>query len=1082
MPDAGRYLRSTFALSETQFRGTGTFSALPKMPSAYRRPPGRPLARGSGDGGDDEILGGWAWDNHPSLPALVRVTCKKEAVLDPVARSYTRAEFIQVQICAPPGKIVDESSRFQPAVPPTTAPAHPFAAWILTPPPITTTTPPWLLESPEMDTVAGLTWTSDLPIQAYHDYCALFGAPHLHSRHVRHCLKALPPSLGNTPEAAAFVKKMLEPWSLASAASKPRGASPAAGALCWGPPGTGKTTFAQGVLSAAGVRILWAGAAPELSSKWIGETEKRLKQLFEASLQTPHLLCAILIDEIDTLVGQRGASSASRSETKVDWASVMLSLTDGRFPNLLVVGTTNRKTVMDPAFLRPPRMSEHFFFGRMLSEDRLALFRSLVPCRAKPGTWDADWHDRQLVACSHLAMGFTGAVMDLIAKVTYSSPHDLLRAVFSAKHATGHIDLDIGSWMPQDIHTQLAARAALMDDHEESDPTRLFSHQARSSCGSHHGFVYSGSGDVTVYADTGAFSFRWRVPDRDPVRGPETPFEGKDEMWELYLCHIGRVAKAEYCLRLDPSHFSETGDHAASARHVLAEVDSNLRLFSSRVTPSSSLSWTEEEEHENPSKLLVTCHVDPLLHLFSTESFNESRDEAVDPERKTTKHTGGSRSIHTTWSSTSLCSTLVSLIGQLARNPSVIVGLRIECPRMRSAFVKSLRWGSPSWTCADRVVPTVDLSRDRVTLFHPPSIGGRRTTLLDLPDATGTKMTCVGWGFRVLASSSAMAIEVGLVAAGADPSKSIRDCHVSFCIHLGTGQLYGTTPAYGKMTLLRTLTLETPPKVGHTVRFLYHRVWGLLILYVNDRCQGILFIGLSGELVPAIGTGPGDHVELLSDGGEFAPIWRFWDRYPMGLFLSNLSPGWTTTDGFLMRIEGTARSCWTHRPIKLGAIHRRRTWSIRFVSLGADGPATGHGPYRLGASTASPFVHTDATLAISDWKKPSSTLVTWMESRGPREACRFPLTKTAPSDVITILSTSDTFTVTHEYVASPDPKGSSGDESKGESKAATLLTTVTQRDASGKTTACHSYSDSFHPKIWPLVSALPGSVLLFSAS
>jgi len=143
-------------------------------------------------------------------------------------------------------------------------------------------------------------------------------------------------------------------------------------ALFFGPPGTGKSTLARLLLERVDMRPIWFGTAPELSRRYVGETEKELKTLFDKALTTPNLQCCVVIDDIDTLTARR---TASQSEQHTDWPSLMLRLVGSDDPNLLVIGTTNRKNAIDPAFLRPGRMQLQFFCGRLPMEAGLQVVR-----------------------------------------------------------------------------------------------------------------------------------------------------------------------------------------------------------------------------------------------------------------------------------------------------------------------------------------------------------------------------------------------------------------------------------------------------------------------------------------------------------------------------------------------------------------------------------------------------------------------------------------------------------------------------------------------------------------------------------
>ncbi|MBI4498614.1 MAG: CDC48 family AAA ATPase [Chloroflexi bacterium] len=128
---------------------------------------------------------------------------------------------------------------------------------------------------------------------------------------------------------------------------------PPKGVLLTGPPGTGKTLVAKAVASESGVNFI-SMKGPELLSKWVGESEKGVREVFKKARQTAP--CIIFFDEIDALVPVRGGGGA---ETHVSERVVSQFLTemDGieELRGVVVLGATNRPDIIDPALLRPGR-------------------------------------------------------------------------------------------------------------------------------------------------------------------------------------------------------------------------------------------------------------------------------------------------------------------------------------------------------------------------------------------------------------------------------------------------------------------------------------------------------------------------------------------------------------------------------------------------------------------------------------------------------------------------------------------------------------------------------------------------------
>ena len=128
---------------------------------------------------------------------------------------------------------------------------------------------------------------------------------------------------------------------------------PPKGVLLYGPPGTGKTLIAKAVAHNTESNFI-SIKGPELLSKWVGESEKGVREVFRKARQASP--CIIFLDEIDALVPSR-SSGGSDSHVTERVVSQLLTEIDGleELHNVLVIGATNRVDLIDNALLRPGR-------------------------------------------------------------------------------------------------------------------------------------------------------------------------------------------------------------------------------------------------------------------------------------------------------------------------------------------------------------------------------------------------------------------------------------------------------------------------------------------------------------------------------------------------------------------------------------------------------------------------------------------------------------------------------------------------------------------------------------------------------
>jgi transitional endoplasmic reticulum ATPase len=154
------------------------------------------------------------------------------------------------------------------------------------------------------------------------------------------------------------------------------GVEPPSGVLLFGPPGTGKTTIAR-VLAAQAHCSFYPVSAADLTSKWLGESERLITRLFERARENRPAI--VFIDEIDAIAGTRGGWGTYDRQVN-QLLQEMDGLASG--PGVMVLAATNRKDMLDPALLRGGRLSRHIEIPLPDRDGRLALLRLFT--RAMP--------------------------------------------------------------------------------------------------------------------------------------------------------------------------------------------------------------------------------------------------------------------------------------------------------------------------------------------------------------------------------------------------------------------------------------------------------------------------------------------------------------------------------------------------------------------------------------------------------------------------------------------------------------------------------------------------------------------------
>ena len=135
--------------------------------------------------------------------------------------------------------------------------------------------------------------------------------------------------------------------------------NPPKGILLFGPPGTGKTLLAKAIAAKSKMNFI-AIKGPELLSKWVGDSEKQVREAFRKARQSAPAI--IFFDEIDALVQKRGQQSGT-SRVGESVLSQILTEMDGieELKDVIVLAASNRPDMLDPAILRPGRLEKHIY-------------------------------------------------------------------------------------------------------------------------------------------------------------------------------------------------------------------------------------------------------------------------------------------------------------------------------------------------------------------------------------------------------------------------------------------------------------------------------------------------------------------------------------------------------------------------------------------------------------------------------------------------------------------------------------------------------------------------------------------------
>ena len=185
------------------------------------------------------------------------------------------------------------------------------------------------------------------------------------------------------------------------------GVKPARGALLFGPPGCGKTLIAKALATEGSINNIFV-KGPEVLSKWVGESEKAIREIFrKARTSSP---CIIVFDELDSLGRSRTVEDIGGNERIL--SQILSEMDDVSNFGVIVIGITSRPDLLDSSLLRPGRFDLVIFVG---PPDEKARYEILLRVTSTmPISTDIDF-----IKLSALTKGYSGA--DLVSLCRFAA-------------------------------------------------------------------------------------------------------------------------------------------------------------------------------------------------------------------------------------------------------------------------------------------------------------------------------------------------------------------------------------------------------------------------------------------------------------------------------------------------------------------------------------------------------------------------------------------------------------------------------------------------------------------------------------
>ncbi len=213
--------------------------------------------------------------------------------------------------------------------------------------------------------------------------------------------------VGGLTKVKKLLKETIE-WPLKNPEAFARlGIKPPKGILLYGPPGCGKTQLAKAIANESEANFILINAG-ELLSKWVGESEKRVRETFKRAKQVAP--CIIFFDEIDAIASRRGRHSGDSGVSEKVVSQILTEMSGLEdMKDVVVIAATNRPDLIDTALLRPGRLDRQILITTPNEKGRLEIFK--IHTKNMPLAQDINLED-----LASRTKGYSGADIEALCR------------------------------------------------------------------------------------------------------------------------------------------------------------------------------------------------------------------------------------------------------------------------------------------------------------------------------------------------------------------------------------------------------------------------------------------------------------------------------------------------------------------------------------------------------------------------------------------------------------------------------------------------------------------------------------------
>jgi len=254
---------------------------------------------------------------------------------------------------------------------------------------------------------------------------------------------------GLSDEFKQLIRSTFLTRTLSAQFQKEMGLTHTKGVILHGPPGCGKTSIARHIGDILGTKNVTYIHSPELENKFVGETERHIRELFQPAREKPEELHLLIFDEIDAITRKRGGTNAKARDGSV---FQLLCEMDGlkQCENLIVIGLTNRMEDMDKALLRPGRFEAQIEIALPDEHGRIEIFEIMLERMRR----NSRIEDLDIQNLAQMTDGFSGADIEGAVRLASSMSIENMATEETCKITNEDMEEAI-----QEVrHTKLVAR------------------------------------------------------------------------------------------------------------------------------------------------------------------------------------------------------------------------------------------------------------------------------------------------------------------------------------------------------------------------------------------------------------------------------------------------------------------------------------------------------------------------------------------------------------------------------------------------------------------------------------------------